>query len=152
MLPSLHPYYSILFSRLYEAAATEPTLLLTFFLFPPKSLPFPRSCLQLLCGFVSIFAPPPTFHVLFFAYHPWTLVLRMMQRSRWGVWSIPVGLAALVTTSTTYCRYAHRCYTVLVWRRFSLTVVVNTILQRLGRAWIRRFRPRGGHQNSPFRG
>ena len=26
------------------------------------------------------------------------------------------------------------------------------VIQRLGRAGIRRFRPRGGHQNSPFRG
>ena len=32
------------------------------------------------------------------------------------------------------------------------TAVVPRVVHRLGRAGIRRFRPRGGHQNSPFRG
>ena len=37
-------------------------------------------------------------------------------------------------------------------RRVRAPSLAHGVVQRLGRAGIRRFRPRGGYQNSPFRG
>ena len=33
-----------------------------------------------------------------------------------------------------------------------MQILSKRVVQRLGAAGIRRFRPRGGHQNTPFRG
>ena len=56
LVPCAPPPASSLLSRLSGLTATEPTLsFLRFFLFPPKSPPFPTWCLQLLCVYVCMY-------------------------------------------------------------------------------------------------
>ena len=109
------PRCPLLFCRSYGSTSTEPDLSwLRFILFPPESTLFSISCLYLLWFFLRFFVSPPPSPIVYLAFRPWALVLRMMRRPcGCGCWLL-VGVFRPTSITTSYVPRLYLPSTLLV--------------------------------------